>query len=216
MHLPDTVPASNAALLQSVSVTGVVAVDLAARYSAGVWLHSPSQVLRQWDSAAVDEDTFLTECTWMFHGRCEADHLVVEDLPHGVSYRNLVKRVCQLQGRLVERMAGAEQLNRLLFVAPATWRNSYPALRKRGLGMEAVVPLAADLGYTPPQLDHLAGPRAGKALIRKVQTDYCAAYLISAWALNTYAEHQTLDVPGTARYAQPTRRKDHHAQDHDG
>lgn len=186
----------------------LIGVDLAAKYSAAVWTDHWLPVIGQFDSTDRTETQFLQGLTAPFEGPDLPAQLVVEDLPHGVAYRNLVKRVCQLQGRIAERMDGLGCLDLLLFVAPATWRNAYPVLRKRGQGMDAVVPIACEYGYVPPDIPALRGPRGGNALERKVQTDYCAAYLIARWAIETHTTHGTFDVPGTNRYARSTLRKD--------
>lgn len=193
---------------------GIIAVDLAAKYSAAVLLTGQGRVEAQFDSVEVDEDDFLINVvsayTFSF-----ADQLIVEDLPHGVGYRGLVKRVCQIQGRLADKMARRGQLGQLLFVAPETWRRHYPPLRKRGAGQDAVLPIAAELGYTPPDLSHLHGPRGGTALADKVRTDYADAYLIGRWAIDIWHIHGSYDVPGTARYGQPTIRRTRDAQNPD-
>lgn len=185
----------------------IIAVDLAAKYSAFVQLGPTGLVLDQYDSAGRSEDDFITMISVTYDYEPTVQ-LVIEDLPHGVEYRGLVKRVCQIQGRIYERFHGMGRAHEVLFVDPATWRRKYPELRKRGTGMEAVVPVAFDAGYSPPELVQLAGPRGGKALVSKVQTDYCAAYLIGLWALETFADYGTYDVPGTSRYGRPTIKKD--------
>lgn len=183
----------------------VIAVDLAAKYSAAVMLDNAGHVVTQMDTT-TGEDTFLESVINAFvYG--EAEQLVIEDLPHGVDYRGLVKRVCQIQGRFVERMYGLSRVDQLLFVAPNTWRRKYSPLRVRGAGMDAVVPVAAEIGYTPPKLQHLSGPRGGKAIVNKVQTDYCAAFLIAYWALGISVENNGWDVPGTERYGGRTKLK---------
>ncbi len=186
----------------------IIAVDLAARYSAAVWMTAILPVIAEWDSATTPEQSFLQQCCGPFEDDIHPDQLVVEDLPHGVAFRGLVKRVCQLQGRIAERMDDLGKLDRLVFVTPATWRNSYPELRKRGQGADAVISLAVEHGYVPPDNVALYGPRGGTALARKVQSDYCAAFLIGLWALKTHVRYGSYDVPGTNRYAHPTIRKD--------
>ncbi len=181
----------------------VVAVDLAAKYSAAVGLSGTKQIEREFDSTG-GEYSFITDVVNTFDsGFYHA--LIVEDLPHGVDYRELVKRVCQIQGRIVDRVDHLDRLGDLLFVAPVTWRKHYGL--KQGSGEDAVVPLAAEHGYTPPDLAHLNGPRGGRALTNKVTTDYCAAYLIGCWAIDMYDTHGCYDVPGTNHYGEQTRRK---------
>lgn len=184
----------------------VVSIDLAAKYSAGMLISPALVVHTQFDSSG-GEDMFIEQLTNTFVLGFAAQ-LVVEDLPHGVEYRALVKRVCQIQGRIAERMYGLSRLTELLFVAPNTWRAHYPVLKKRGQGPEAVVPVALEHGYEPPKLKHLEGPRGGRLTVNKIQTDYCAAFLIGKWANDTFEERGTYDVPGTERYGGKTMKQE--------
>ncbi len=185
----------------------LVAVDLAAKFSAACWLGDQRQVLAQWDSWQHTETTFIGLITSPWAGRSEPlpYALLVEDLPHRLSFIGPVKHVCRIQGRIVERMAALGHERDVVFVPPTEWRKYYPALRKRGSGPKEVVPVAATYGdYEPPDLAHrLRGDRGEKALARKVQTDYCAAYLIAFWGLSCWYNYGSFDVPGTHRYGHP-------------
>jgi hypothetical protein len=191
-------------------VTSIVAVDLAAKYSAACWMRQPDQVLCQWDSwHCLDETTFIDHITLPFAGYgLKPDVMVVEDLPHRLPFMALVKQVCRIQGRIVERMDNFHCGDRVLFAPPAEWRKAYKGL-ERGTGPDVVVPVAAEFGYAPPDLSHFASVhKGGRAIARKVATDYCAAYLIGRWALSNMAVHGTYDVLGTSRYSTPPVRKE--------
>jgi hypothetical protein len=96
----------------------------------------------------------------------------------------------------------------VLFVPPAQWRNTYPQLRKHNQGAQAVVEVAAEFGYIPPDLTERARKeKGGKATARKVATDYCSAFLIGRWALRNKAELGTFDGAGTSRYDTALQRK---------
>ena len=188
----------------------VLAVDLAAKYSAACLLNPDGQVAWQTDTWDVAERDFIRRITWFWsvpdwwnNERPEPDFLVVEDLPHRLPFSGLVRKVCRIQGRIIQAMDDLGQLHRLLFVPPAAWRKHFPGL-ERGTGPDAVVPVAASLGYTPPDLTDriaLAGDRAEhRKIARKVRTDYAAAYLIARWAADTHAAQHTLDTPETSRY----------------
>lgn len=185
----------------------LVAVDLAAKFSAACWMGDQHQVLAQWDSWQVRETTFIDFLVspWA-EGAMPLPHvLLIEDLPHRLSFIGPVKNVCRLQGRIVERMASFGFEREVVFVPPAEWRKYYPALRKRGSGPNEVVPVAKTFGnYDPPDLTYrFRGDRGEKAVARKVQTDYCAAYLIGFWGTSCWYNYGTFDVPGTHRYGQP-------------
>lgn len=196
----------------------VLAVDLAAKYSAACLMREDYTVLSQLDSWQTTEDAFIYTLIspWMFASKYQTpDVMVIEDLPHGLNYSTLIKTVCRLQGRIAQAMHETTDgdSDNVLFVAPATWRAHYRGL-ERGTGAAAVVPVAAALGYTPPDFTVRAKGNGGKTRADKVATDYCSAFLIARWAIDAYVEHGTYDVPGTSRYATTViRKKDFDAQD---
>lgn len=197
----------------------VLAVDLAAKYSAACLMDDDYNVLKQFDSWQVTEEQFIYLCAadwlWCWGDEEPPEVMVVEDLPHGLRYSTLVKTVLRLQGRFVQAMHEMPhgQTEDILFAAPAEWRRTFPGL-ERGTGPEAVVPVAAGLGYTPPDLTARTVGKGAKAIARKVQTDYCSAYLIARWAIDTKKTHGTFDVIGTSRYSTKViRKKDFNDQD---
>lgn len=200
----------------------VLAVDLAAKYSAACLMDEDFTVIRQFDSWQTSEVNFIQEVVepW-YAGPTFADcpeFLVIEDLPHGLKYSTLIKSVCRLQGRIAQAMSDTYhgEVDDVLFIAPAEWRRVYPGL-ERGTGPDAVVPVAAELGYEPPMdelLKRAEGVKGGKAIARKVATDYCSAYLIARWAITTKIKFGTYDVVGTSRYDTAViRKKDFDDQD---
>lgn len=196
----------NASLNCREDVTTILAVDLAARYSAACLMRDDYLVISQFDSwRAVSEDDFVLRLAspWMAGVSYKTpDVMVIEDLPHGLSYTKTIKKVCRLQGRIAQAMYDTTDgdVSDILFVSPATWRAHYPAA-KRGTGPEIVFPITEAFGYLPPaDLLEQAKGNGGPSRARKVASDYCSAYLIARWAFDTQAEHGTLDVPGTSRY----------------
>ncbi len=181
----------------------IVAVDLAARFSAATVMDFDYGLGMQVDSWGRTESCFLDQVTAPWISDSEPPlALIVEDLPHGVAFMSVTKAVCRLQGRIAERMEYYGALNAVLFVPPRLWRAHYVGL-ERGTGPEAVTPVAAEFGYTAPDLSHRILKAGDKATARKVATDYCAAYLIARWAIDTYRTAGTFDVPTTARYGAP-------------
>ncbi len=160
----------------------LLAVDLAAKLSAVCHVTPAGTVLSQADSWGRSEDDFLNYLVAPWHRSNPPTAMVVEDLPHRLPFAALVKQVCRLQGRIIDRMAclGAA---------------------------DAVTPVAAGLGYTAPDLSHRILKAGDKALAVKVATDYCAAYLIGRWVLSTYRTAGTFDAPGTSRYGVPSPRR---------
>ncbi len=193
----------------------ILAVDLAAKYSAACLMDDDGRVEREWDSWQRSEDWWVKSLAAVFH--CNApDYCVIEDLPHGLKYNQTLKAVCRLQGRIYQEFCRYEVDNKIIFVDPATWRNTYPLLRKRGVGIEGLFQVAAGAGYTPPGdlLDRAKGA-GGKTLATKVGSDYCSAFLIARWAIDQLHSWDQLDtVYGTSRYGQPQKRQSREAPQH--
>lgn len=198
----------------------ILAVDLAAKYSAACLMGDNYQVIDQWDSWQKTEEMFIYSLVgyWCWFDEKPPgtpELMVIEDLPHGLAYSTLVKSVLRLQGRIVQAMHEMPhgRTEDVLFLAPAEWRKHYDL--KRGTGPAIVVPTAAEFGYEPPDLsDRAKGVKGGKAVARKVATDYCSAYLIARWALETKGIYETYDVTGTSRYdTAAIKKKDFDAQD---
>jgi hypothetical protein len=196
----------------------ILAVDLAAKLSAACLMDGNYQVLDEFDSFGSAEDDFIARIvsTWTCPAAGQDPAaLVIEDLPHGLNYSRLVKSVLRLQGRIVQAVDWTYRgsLADIVFVAPNTWRAHYPAA-KRGTGSDISVPIAEGYGYQPPSdLLQRAKGRGGPTRARKIASDYCAAYLIARWAVDTHRFHHTFDVPGTSRYGtDPIRKKDFDAE----
>lgn len=197
----------------------LVAVDLAARYSAAMQINFSEdpyppewRVMRTWDSWKPTEIEFVHQiCSpFMVPPLTKVpDVMLIEDLPHGLKFAALVKRVCRLQGRIVEVMEQAGHRDKILFVPPALWQRRYKRLADEKWP-DAVVPVAHRHGYTPPDLVEEGMRAAERTIAKKVMTDYCAAYLIGFWGLDQLETHGTFDVEGTQRYTDkvtPPRKK---------
>jgi hypothetical protein len=199
----------------------VLAVDLAAKYSAACLMDDDFTILGQFDSWQRTEEQFIYAIVthWAF-GVGEKQFpeiLVIEDLPHGLKYSTLIKTVLRLQGRIVQAMHEMPNgmTEDILFAAPAEWRKTYDGMG-RGTGPEIVVPVSERYGYVPPDLtDRAKGVKGGRAIARKVVTDYCSAYLIARWALTAKQQYGTYDIVGTSRYTtKAILKKDFNAENH--
>lgn len=169
-------------------MTNIVAVDLAAKFSAAIRLSLNGNVMAEMDSWQVSESAFIEHITapWLMDSNPPIA-LVVEDLPHGVQYMKITKAVCRLQGRIAERMHQLAHLDRLWFVAPIEWRTWFEL--KRGTGPDAIAAEAKAQGYQPPDLQGRVKETGDKARARKIATDYNAAFLIGQWARHSYNTH---------------------------
>lgn len=195
----------------------ILAVDLAARHSAACLMGEDYTVIEQFDSWVNDESTFIHKIAmhWFYTDKQSPEAMIVEDLPHGLNYTKLVKKVLRLQGRLVQAMNfyttdGAEKI---VFAAPIAWRSHFTGM-ERGTGAAAVFPVSAGFGYQPPDLSEQTKGRGGKTLATKIASDYCSAYLIARWAIDMRQQYGTYDVVGTSRYhTNVILKKDFHAQE---
>ncbi len=197
----------------------VLAVDLAAKYSAACLMDDSYQVHAEFDSWGRTEEQFLYRLAgpWLdprWHDVTPLPAVMaVEDLPHGLSYSTLVKTVLRLQGRICQVMHESYNgdTEDVLFLAPIEWRKHFEL--KRGTGPDIVVPTAAAFGYAAPperitEIAEAKGKRGGGAAIaRKVATDYCSAYLIARFMVDMKKQHDTYDVVGTSRYHTKVIRK---------
>jgi hypothetical protein len=197
----------------------ILAVDLAAKYSAACVMDDDGAVLFQFDSWQRSETAFISALIAPWRARLLGMQVaVIEDLPHRLPYSGLTKSVCRLQGRIYQRFTDIDASDTVLFLDPATWRSQYPALKKRGSGPEAVTDVAAELGYSAPAdlIERANGVKGGKAIARKVATDYCAAFLIGRWAIHQRRTWDSYDVPGTSRYGHQQMRKPNTEDVNDG
>jgi hypothetical protein len=179
----------------------LMAVDLAAVYSAACVVDAKGDILEQVDSWQVSEDQFLHSLVGPFIDplRSAPEAMIVEDLPIRLPMRSLVKRVCRIQGRLIELMSQVGMLDRLWFVQPSEWRRTFAGLES-GTGPNAVVEVALRLGIRVPDLASRCTQTGDKGKARKVFTDHCAAYLIALWATHTYHRSGSFDTGTTSRY----------------
>lgn len=201
-------------------MASLVAVDLAARYSAALKINftespypSEARVVCGWDSWKPTEMEFVHDiCNPFDPARFDSSApkvMLIEDLPHGLKFAALVKRVCRIQGRIAEVMEQFGQRDKILFVPPALWQRSYKRLPDEKWP-DAVVPVAERRFYQPPNKVEEGMKAAERTIARKVMTDYCAAYLIGMWGLDQLETHGTFDIDGTQRYTDkvtPERKK---------
>ncbi len=190
----------------------VLAVDLAAKYSAAMLMTGDRTVHHAWDSWQMSETVWietLAACFMPDHwdGLVEPAVAVIEDLPHRLPHTTTTKAVGRLQGRIYDRFEQAGLASKIVFLDPATWRNTHKTLRGKNLGPVAVIETAANFGYEPPweELHRRAKGNGGKTRAAKVASDYCSAFLIGQWAHKNF--WNGFDVPGTSRYGEPQIRR---------
>lgn len=191
----------------------ILSVDLAARFSAAIVRYRASgEIVRQFDSRDMTHFAFAHQVA-AWNG--EAALTLIEDVPFGISSQAMVKPVLKFQGIIMAAChhEGREYLDRVRFIAPATWMRDYPGVQRppRGLSkaagdkarIEAARVHALAAGYEPPDLvqQHIDSlPKDGGvrllrrdlAPLEKSMSDYVSAFLISEFARNHYDEIPTL------------------------
>lgn len=176
----------------------IVSVDLASVYSGSIILDDDGKVIDQTDSWQLNEDEFLDWITlpWKFDVGIP-DVLVIEDLPFKLPFMKITKKVCQLQGRIEEKMFQYGYRDKILYVAPAVWLRSY-GIKTAKDSAKLVEPKAKEFGFVSP-IDYTVFHGKDRQIAKKVSGDYAAAFLIGLWALNYHKEHGTYDSPQTSR-----------------
>jgi len=185
-----------------------LSVDLASKFSAAVLRDEDGQVRWQGDSAGRSPvewvNTLFEVCNRL---RGHTLHILVEDVPYGVSSQAMTKPVTRLQGML---MLALQDFS-FYFVNPSTWMKDYEGVARAPKGLSKAESLlyrdakalehAAQLGYNPPDLvqqyiDSL--PEGTKVLkkntnpLEKSMTDYVMAFLINDWLVRHQDEYTTL------------------------
>jgi hypothetical protein len=182
-----------------------LAVDLASRFSAAVLRDLDGKVVWQGDSGDMSPKAWCRRLATVVE-TAKPTHILVEDLPYGISQQGQTKAPTRLQGMLM--MAVDEDF---YFINPSTWQKDYPGVARapKELKLTKAESLkyrdakalehANNLGYSPPDLV-AAWQEANPELkplkkytnpLVKQMTDYVAAYLISDWLIRHKDEYTT-------------------------
>lgn len=170
----------------------ILSIDLASKLWAGC-LGDEGQVRRQissWDFAS--ESDGVSAITYLFRpdSKVNPRWLIIEDVPFHSAPMTSGKDAIRFQGRIIDRMDSYGQKDKLLFVQPMEWQKFHKVVRQ---GDEGYAKCALDkFGYSPPDMltkfkkSYISLHGKERADIRyklkKLQTDYVAAFLIYQWA----------------------------------
>ncbi len=184
-------------------------VDLASKFSAAVLRDDTGQVLWQGDSAGLSAFRWVSTLSRIVHGVREKEeeiHVLVEDVPYGISNQAMVKPVLRLQGMIIHALGDVE----FYFINPSTWQRDYDGVSRSPKGLtkaegakariEAARVAAENLGYTAPDLVGLWQEKNPdlKPLkkytnpLEKNRTDYVDAFLMNDWLQRHEHEYKTL------------------------
>lgn len=180
-------------------------VDLASKFSAAMLRDSEGQVRWQGDSFNLSPKEWVKRLGQVAR-TSNPEHILVEDVPYGISSQAMTKPVTRLQGMLML------ELDRdFYFINPATWQKEYPGVGRAPKGMtkteaskyriEKAIEFALQLGYEPPNLvqqyiDSL--PEGSKILkkftnpLEKNMTDYVDARLMNDWLERHVDDYTTI------------------------
>lgn len=185
-------------------------VDLASKFSAAMLRDGQGQVHWQGDSSDSSAHEWVGTLSTLAKGVLSKGHelhILVEDVPYGISNQAMVKPVLRLQGMLIQALGEAE----FYFINPSTWQKDYPGVARSPKGMskadgarariEAARIEAMQLGYHAPDLvqayiDSL--PEGTKVLkkhtnpLEKNMTDYVDAFLMNDWLQRHVDDYKTL------------------------
>lgn len=186
-----------------------LSVDLASKFSAAVLRDDSGEVRWQADSSGKSAKEWVTLLAKVAHGVQSKGlpiHILVEDVPYGVSSQAMTKPVTRLQGMLMLAMDDTE----FFFVNPTTWMKDYDGVARGLKGMSKAESLkyrnakafehAVARGYTPPDLvaqwqeknPDLKPLKKYTADLEKNMTDYVMAFLINDWLVQHKDEYRTL------------------------
>lgn len=173
----------------------ILTVDLAAKFSAVIGRERSGEIRYQFDSRDKSPFAFAAEVARRARDP-EVELVVIEDVPYGISSQAMVKPVLKFQGVMIAFMHA--DLDKVLFLAPATWMKNYPGVQRAPKGLSKTESdayrvrqaeiHAAERGYSPPDLvqeyiDSL--PEGTKVLkkntnpLEKSMTDYVSAFLMN-------------------------------------
>lgn len=180
-------------------------VDLASKFSASVLRNRAGEVLWQGDSGG------LSASRWVFQLRSivetySPEHILVEDVPYGVSSQAMTKPVTRLQGMLILALEGRE----FYFINPSTWQKRFEGVGRAPKGMTKTESAkyriakaeehARSFGYIAPDLvkrwqdrnPDLKPLKKYTNPLDKQRTDYCDAFLMNVWLEEHEASYKTL------------------------
>lgn len=182
----------------------ILTVDLAARFSAAMLRDRDGEVHHQFDSIGKTHFGFASEVGRL--GRDpDVELVVIEDVPYGISSQAQVKPVLRYQGVMMSVLHPV--LEKVAFLAPATWMAMFPGVQRAPKGLtksqadayriEQARIHAAEHGYEPPDLVQLyidKQPEGKKILkkdtapLEKAMTDYVSAFLMSEFVCSMSVE----------------------------
>jgi hypothetical protein len=189
--------------------TPFIALDLAAKFSAGCEIGSDGEVVNQWHSWQSSAFKFAEKVALEFSGLKKSDDslLVIEDLPFAIGQTKTVRDVYRLQGIIIYLVTQYGMEDRIVFIPPMLWQHW---LKPEGVkkGDKKAIKLVADqkYSYLPPELVHKDLHGKDRVDARKTMEDYVDAFMISRYILSVGEEYGSItaaieNIPRLERYS---------------
>jgi hypothetical protein len=191
-------------------VSPILALDLAAKFSAGCVVDSTSgDVTDQWHSWGLSPFQFANKVSSAFFMLSASPDavLIIEDLPFAIGQTKTVRDVYRLQGMIIELVQEYTSPSRVVFIPPMLWQHYFkPDGMKPGDKKAAKLIAEEKYGYTAPQLLHKDLHGTDRAHARKTMEDYVDAFLISQYMVEVSRAHgsvaQAIEaIPRLERYS---------------
>lgn len=183
-------------------------VDLASKFSAACLRDDTGQVRWQGDSSGMSAVEWVETLAKLVGGIAPRHdiHILIEDVPYGISNQAMVKPVLRLQGMLIHALGNVE----FYFINPSTWQKEYDGVSRSPKGLsktegakariEAARLAAEKLGYTAPDLvaqwqqenPDLKPLKKYTNPLEKNMTDYVDAFLMNDWLQRHVDDYKTL------------------------
>lgn len=162
----------------------ILAVDLAARFSAACLMGSGGEVVSEWHSWQAAEASWVNSLTANLK---HAEIMLIEDIPFGLKLTKTVRDVYRLQGRIIESVyskSWENGLRRIVFIPPQVWQLYFKPDGMKSGDKAAAKRIACDkYGYSPPELLHADLHGKDRPSARKTMEDHVDAFMIARYML---------------------------------
>lgn len=171
----------------------ILAVDLAAKFSAACLMDPKGSVTSEWHSWGLSEVEWVNS---LVANSKFADIVLIEDVPFSLRISKTVRDVYRLQGRIIENMEqNMLHTGKLVFIPPNLWQNYFKPDGMKSGDKKAAKRIAEEkYGYVPPELLHKGLHGKDRTHARKSMEDHVDAFLIARFMIEQAQEHGSPDM----------------------
>jgi hypothetical protein len=158
----------------------ILAVDLAAKFSAACLMNAHGSVTTEWHSWGTSEASWVNS---LVANSKFADVMLIEDLPFSLSISKTVRDVYRLQGRIIESMEEHMfHTRKMVFIPPKLWQDYFKPDGMKSGDKKAAKRIAEEkYGYISPELLHKGLHGVDRTHARKSMEDHVDAFLIARY-----------------------------------